>query len=86
MLTTPPLTPVTTPVAEPTVATAVLALVHEPPVLLLLSVVEVPAHVTAVPVFADNALTVTSRVVKQPVLSVYVIVEVPDATPVTVPG
>ena len=53
-------TPVTTPDAEPTVATPVLPEVHVPPAVASLSVVVSPAQTTAVPVIADGSgLTVT---------------------------
>lgn len=47
----PAVRPVTTPVPEPTVATAVLLLLHVPPMLALLSVVVLPIQAVAVPVF-----------------------------------
>ena len=68
------------------VATAVLLLVHAPPVLVLLSAVVRPAHTFIVPVIAaGNGLTVTAVVLIQPVASIYVIVAVPAVTPVTTP-
>ena len=55
----PPVTPVTTPVDELTVATAVVPLLQVPPLVASLSVVVAPAHATAVPVIANgNGLTV----------------------------
>jgi len=66
-LVVPPVTPLTIPVAEPTVATAVLLLLHAPPVTVLLNVVVVPGHALAVPVMVDGAaLTVTTAVAVLP--------------------
>jgi hypothetical protein len=80
-------TPVTTPVPEPTVAIAVLLLAHDPPDVELLNVVVEPTQTEWVPVFAEGTgITVTSVVAKHPVLSIYVMFEVPAATPVTFPG
>ena len=62
---TPAATPVTTPAVE-TVAMAVLALTHVPPVMASESVVLLPAHTLVVPVMvpADgDELTVTTFVV-----------------------
>ena len=69
------------------VATAVLLLLHVPEGVASLSVVVKPAQTAIVPVIdAGNGLTVTGVVMIQPVvLSVYVIVGVPAATPVTTP-
>lgn len=51
---------------EPTVAIAVLLLVHEPPDGVELSVVVVPTHNVAVPVMADGlAITQNGKVTKQ---------------------
>jgi hypothetical protein len=80
-------TPVTTPVLE-TVATAVLedtqgleaAAVADP-----VNVVVSPTQTDNVPVIVGNALIVTVAVAIHPVLFVYVIVDVPAATPVTTP-
>ena len=62
MVDTPCETPVTTP-AIPTVATAVLLLLHTPPVVTSLSVVVLPAQTVGVPVIAagvtGNEFTVT---------------------------
>ena len=78
--------PVTIPVEEPTVAIPVLPLVHVPPLVASLKVVVKPAQTDAVPVIDDgNGFTVATIVVIQPVARVYVIVEVPDDTPVTMP-
>lgn len=78
-------TPVTTPPAS-TVAIAVLLLVHVPPVVVLASEVVVPTQPVADPVIAaGSAFTVTSVITVQPVVVVYVIADVPAATPVTIP-
>ena len=59
MLTVPAATPVTTPVLF-TVAVAVLALLHEPPVVVHARVVVVPGHTLAVPVMVAGVwFTVT---------------------------
>ena len=86
MVATPAETPVTMPLAKPTVATAVLLLCHVPPVVASCSVAVEPAHTAAVPVIAETvALTVSRKVATQPVLRLYFIVVVPADTPVTVP-
>jgi hypothetical protein len=60
MVAVPPETPVTTPVPEPTVATAVAKVLHVPPVVVVLNEVVAPTHTTVVPVMdAGNAFTVT---------------------------
>lgn len=64
----PELTPDTIPVAEPTVATDVLLLLHVPPLTALPSVELPPTHTLDVPVIvpADGALfTVTTAVAEQ---------------------
>ena len=81
----PPATPVTTPVPETTVATAVLLLVHEPPPASVSAVVN-PGHTFVVPVIDDgNGLTVTVVFVVQPVGKVYTMVDVPASPAVTIP-
>ncbi len=63
-------TPVITPVPAPTVATALLPLTHEPPVVILPKVIVAPTHTGIEPVIADgNGLIVTIAVTEQPVLS-----------------
>ena len=47
--------------------------------------VVVPIHADKVPVITGNELTVMFAVTVQPLLFVYVIVDVPDETPVTKP-
>jgi hypothetical protein len=79
--------PVTAPIAllVPIVATDRVPLTHVPPTEFV-RVVVVPTQVVAVPpIAAGSALTVTIAVFLQPVGSVYVIVDVPPATPVTKP-
>jgi hypothetical protein len=57
---TPPDTPVTTPVPDPTVATDVVPLVHVPPMDMSVKVVVEPAQIVDSPVTAlGTALTVT---------------------------
>lgn len=81
----PPETPVTTPVPETTVATAVLPLLHVPPPASVSETVN-PGHVIMVPVMAPGAgFTVTVVTVKHPVDNVYVITDVPAETPKTMP-
>jgi hypothetical protein len=70
----------------PIVATPVLALVHVPPVGVELNVVVAPVHTLIVPVMAVGCvLTVTAAAAKQPPVNVYVIFDVPELTPVTIP-
>src|ERR1019366_9069008 len=77
--------PETTPVL-PTVATAVLLLLHVPPGVASVSVVVLPAQTVAVPVTDDgNAFTVTVAEAVQPPDVVYVIDAVPGAMPETTP-
>ena len=62
----PVVTPVTIPVAEPTVAYE-LPLVHMPPVTTSLNTVVAPIQTVAAPVIgAGRALTVIARMTKQP--------------------
>ena len=56
MFAVPAATPVTTPVAEFTVAIPVLPLLHVPPLVALLNVVVLPTHTVAVPVVAVSGL------------------------------
>jgi len=84
-------TPVSTPEPEPTVATAVVLLLHVPPGTALMSVILPPTHtlmpgVPTVPMIGPgNGFTVTVVVTKQPDDSMYVMTEVPLETPVTMP-
>ena len=77
--------PVTTPVDEPTVATAVLLLLQCPPAFTSVSVTVEPAHTLAVPLMPVNAVTDTVWVARQPPGVVYEIVTIPGDTPVTLP-
>lgn len=71
MVSVPAVTPATVPVDEPTVATAGLLLLHEPPPVLLNKVEVDPTHVLVVPVIAGGfGLTETDAVAIQPVGSV----------------
>jgi hypothetical protein len=76
----------TIPVPAPTVATAVLLLVHVPPVGVDASVDVLPKQIPVVPVMAVGiAFTVTTAVLKQPVVAnVWVMVAVPAPTPLAV--
>jgi hypothetical protein len=77
-------TPVTSPLVASTEATAVLLLLHVPPVLALLSVVTTPVQTPVRPVIAGG-LTVMIAVAGQPEETEYEMVTEPDARPVTVP-
>jgi hypothetical protein len=60
MIAVPEVTPETIPVVDPTVATAILLLIHKPPPTVLPSVVVLRTHTLVVPVIvAGEALTVT---------------------------
>lgn len=60
MLVAPAATPLTTPVDEPTVAMAVIALLHAPPPTASVSDIESPAHTADTPLIAmGDTLTVT---------------------------
>ena len=87
MATVPALTPVTMPVAAPTVAVPVPPLTHVPLGDVLASVVVAPTHTCIVPVTGFGAgFTVISFVALHPVgLNVYDMVTVPVVTPVTIP-
>ena len=86
MVLVPTATPVTIPV-PPTVATAVLLLVHVPPPVASVSAAVPPRQMLTAPVgmIGDAAFTVTIVVALQPVEAMQVIVAVPVATPVTMP-
>jgi len=63
-----------------------LGLLHTPPGVALLNVIDDSRHTPAGPVIADGEiLIVTSFVAMQPVPNVYVIVTTPEVTPVTWP-
>lgn len=70
----------------PTVAIAVLLLVHVPPDVALVSVAVCPVQITEAPAIAlIAAFMLTVAVLLQPVPIAYVMVEVPVAIPVTTP-
>jgi len=82
----PDATPVTLPVAEPTIATPVLLLNHVPPDVVFASVDIDPSHTLNVPVIAAGlAFTVIVSFLEHPVARVYVILVVPVVTPVSIP-
>jgi hypothetical protein len=79
-------TPVTTPVPLTAVATLVVPLVHVPPVVASVNVIVEPAQKAADAGMVDGVvLTVTIAVAVQPVPNEYVIMAVPETTPVTIP-
>ena len=81
----PPATPVTVP-SVPTVAMPALLLPHTPPPAASVNAKVDPAHTGALPVIGvGNAVTVTVAVAVQPVETMYVILLVPEATPLTTP-
>ena len=78
-------TPVTIPVADPTVAMVVLPLLHLPPPASV-RVVVWPTHTLVSPVMGNgNGFTVSVTVAEHPVLMVYDIIVVPVSTPVASP-
>ena len=82
----PVLMPVTIPVPGFTVAMAVLLLLHVAAPDASVRANEKPGHTGVLPVIADGkAITVTVAVAIQPVPSAYVILVVPNDTPVTDP-
>ena len=82
----PDVTPVTTPEVDDMVAIAELPGLHVPPVVASLSVVIRPAQALAVPVILAGAtLTVIALVAVHPEEIVYTRLNVPVATPVTIP-
>jgi hypothetical protein len=85
MFNTPDATPVTTPVAEPTVARVVLPLIQVPPLVASDSVITLPTHTVLLPVTeVGGAFTVTT-LVTVPVPVMYEMVATPAATPFTTP-
>jgi hypothetical protein len=66
MVTVPALMPVTTPVAEPTVATAGLLLLQVPAPEVVANKVVLPTQTFIVPVIGAIAATVTKKVAVQP--------------------
>jgi len=86
IVTVPAFTPVTTPVPAPIVAVVISLLLQLPPTVASVKVVFAPVQTVVEPDIAKGVgLTVISYVATQPLGSVYVIVGVPAATPVTVP-
>ena len=81
----PVVTPETLPVV-PTVAMAVLLLVHAPPDNVLVNKLLVPRQTFALPDIAEgDVFTVTFRKLLQPAAEVYVMTVVPAATPFIMP-
>ena len=79
-------TPVTDPEPLTTVATEVLPLDHVPPVVPSVNVIVEPAqNGDDAEIATGVVLTVTTVVAVQPVPREYVIIDVPDNTPVTTP-
>jgi len=86
MVTAPAVTPVTEPEDEPTVAIAMLLLLHVPPTVASSNVMLEPGHTWVGPVIAAGvALTVKGWLALQPVGMVYIILSVPALTPETTP-
>lgn len=78
--------PVTIPDEDPISATPVVPELQLPPGVPSYKIVISSAHMELIPdIIAGLGLTVTTEVVKQPVLTVKVIVAVPVETPVTTP-
>ena len=81
----PSVKPVTVVTVVPVVTDTPAVLVHVPPLVKLLSVIEEPLHTEArPPILEGSALTVTTAIVGTPPI-VYDIVAVPGLTPVTIP-
>lgn len=86
MAVVPVVRPVIAPVADPIVATEVVALAHVPPVVASVSVMLAPTHKADGPLIAaGNGFTVTVVFLKHPPGAVYVTIAVPAETPVTTP-
>jgi hypothetical protein len=81
----PPDTPVTIPVPGPTVATAVLPLLHAPPVVASFKIVVPPGHRVKVPMIGVRTMTDMDVVAEQPAMVVYTIVALPTFSPLTTP-
>ena len=84
MVTTPPATPVTTPLEVPTVAIEVLLLFQVPPVEELLRVMVFPAHTVLLPVMGELLIVIDWLAGELHPVE-YIILEAPLATPVTIP-
>ena len=82
----PTVTPVTMPVAEPTLATVAALLIQWPPVVASVNVLVAVPHMLNMPaIVPGSAFIVTGRLTLHPVTSLYVIVDVPANTPATTP-
>ena len=78
--------PVTIPEPVPTVAIALLLLLHEPPGVISINVIVLPIHTLPGPVIgAGTVFTVTVAVLTHAAGVVYVIVVLPGKMPVTIP-
>ena len=78
--------PLTIPLTEPIVATAVVWLTQVPPSARSLNVIVPPWHTGVLPVIAESELTVTTTLEAQPDASTYETTVVPPRRPVTVTG
>lgn len=85
MVVAPRFNPYTVPEAEPTVATIMLPLVHDPPPNRLPRLVVCPRHALPGPVIGASGCTVYTAVAAQPVLSVYEMYVLPALMPFTTP-
>ena len=86
MNTLPCVIPETSPVTESTVATALLLLVHKPPVIASDNNVTSPLQTWGLPeIESGNGFTVSVNMLKQPSAKVYVITDVPTDTAVSMP-
>jgi hypothetical protein len=86
MVDVPTPTPDTAPLVALTVATPVLLLVHVPENVADVNVVVQLLHSVSTPPIAPGKVTTVATIVRrQPVANVYLIVELPVATPVTTP-
>ena len=77
--------PVTMADEEPTVATEVLLLLHVPPVTRSLNEVVPPAATVVLPDIGEGAGLTVKVIVVTAVPTIYVMVQVPAATPATIP-
>jgi hypothetical protein len=77
--------PLTRPEELPIVATEVLLLLQVPPGVASDSVVVAPRQMLKRPVIGGDELMVTDLIALQPVPSVYIMVSIPPASPVTIP-
>ena len=77
--------PTKAPVPALIVATVVLLLLHTPPVVGSPKISVAPTQTAVLPMMGNNGFTNIAVVAKQPDGSIYVIVTVPPAIPVTIP-